>query len=732
GVTRHAAVAVDDAAQSLGSRLFDDDDTPSDTDEPVDEAESSDATTDAPGGVSDADEVDEAAEAGADTPESSPSSRAESPDPPTGEEESESADLAGGRATTMPPSEETRRTRTEGWDPSLAERYTLDEEECPNLAELGRNITREAAEGRIDRIVGRDEEITQLIDIVGKRRANNPILFGEPGVGKTAIVEGLAREFVRMASDDNDLGRRAIIELELGRVLSGTQMRGALSERLLGIKQEVEAAQGDIIVFLDEIHGWMDAGGSDGGDAAGELKTAMARGRFPCIGATTNDEFREFIEADPAFERRFQNVLVDEPDTETAIEINEGIQPHYEDHHDVEYTDDALAASVRMSRRYIHDRRLPDKAISVLDLAGSRAARRGNDTVGRREIAEVVAETAGLPIDRLTQDDRQRFLDIEKHLRKKIVGQRHVIDTVAEVLRRNYAGFRGNRPIGSLLFLGPTGVGKTETVKVLADFLFHDRDAVVQIDMSEYMKSHSVSRFVGAPPGYVGHGQGGQLTEAIRRRPYQIVLLDELEKAHKDVLNVLLQLFEEGTLTDGKGRTVDFSNALIVMTSNLGSDLFSGDEPGGGDGGPIGFGAREVTAERSNDTLEHEHAEVEDDVLQAARDHLSPELWNRIDEKLVFMPLSRSEIADIARLQLENSAERIRDESGIEMEYGSEVIDHLIDNGGYDPELGARPMRQTIQRLVEGTVAREILRGDVERGDTVRVVCEGGEIRCAE
>lgn len=697
-------------AESLGDRLFDDD-------RPGDDGESDEATTDE--SVESDDSADNLL-----AREPSPADQAHEDEADTDDHADAGLDLAGGRATTIPPSEKTRETRTEGWDRDLIESYRLDEEECPHLSELGRNLTREAAEGGIDRIVGRDDEITKLIDIVGKRRANNPILIGEPGVGKTAIVEGLARQFVEMGADGNALGQRAIIELELGRVLSGTQLRGALSERLMGIKEEVEAAEGDIIVFLDEIHGWIEAGGSDGSDATGELKTAMARGRFPCIGATTNDEFREFIESDAAFERRFQTVLVEEPDTPTAIEITEGIQPHYEDHHGVDYTDEALEASVRMSRRYIHDRRLPDKAISVMDLAGSRAARRGTDEVGRRQIAEVVAESAGLPVDRLTQDDRQRFLEIEDYLRDEIVGQRHVIDTASEVLRRNYAGFRGNRPIGSLLFLGPTGVGKTETVKVLADFLFHDRDAVVQIDMSEYMKSHSVSRFVGAPPGYVGHGQGGQLTEAIRRRPYQIVLLDELEKAHPEVLNVLLQVFEEGTLTDGKGRTVDFSNALIVMTSNLGSETFI-DNDEASQAGPIGFGNREVTAERSrNDTAEH------DEVLEAARDHLTPELWNRIDETLVFSPLSRDEIADIAQLQLQDSAERIRDESGIDMEYDSGVIDHLIENGGYDRELGARPMRQTIQRLVEGKVAREILRGEADRGDTVRVVRRDGELCC--
>ena len=689
-----------DAADSLGARLFGRD---SSEDRPTKKPRSNRASK-----------------------ESDDESQRDETSPEEEASEARSPDLAGGRATTMPPSEATRRRRTEDLDPDLAEAYELDEEECPNLKEFGRNITREAVEGRIDRIVGRDQEITKLIDIVGKRRSNNPILVGEPGVGKTAIVEGLARAFVEMASKGKELGERAIIELELGRVLSGTHLRGALSERLLGIKEEVEAADGDIIVFMDEIHGWLDAGGSDGGDAAGELKTAMARGQFPCIGATTNDEFREFVEADPAFERRFQVVLVDEPDSETALEIAQGIQPHYEDHHDVAYTDEALTAAVRMSRRYIHDRRLPDKAIGVLDLAGSRAARKENDNVGRRQIVEVVAESAGLPVDRLTQDNRKRFLEIEEHIDDKIVGQRHVIETVAEVLRRNYAGFRGNRPIGSLLFLGPTGVGKTETVKVLADFLFHDREAVVQVDMSEYMKSHSVSRFVGAPPGYVGHDRGGQLTEAIRRRPYQIVLLDEVEKAHRDVLNVLLQLFEEGTVTDGKGRAVDFSNTLVIMTSNLGAEVFDNHRETQRSE-RIGFGAKS----RDSSTSQESHDQLTEDALTAAKEHFTPELWNRMDEKLVFTPLSRDEIGQIARIQLQKSADRIREESEIELEFGRGVIDHLIDNGGYDPELGARPMRQTIQRVVEGTVAREVLQGTIARGDTVRVVRRNGEITCA-
>ena len=690
-----------DAAQSLGSRLFDRE------------------------GDADEDEQEEPAE-DANEPEVEPDGTTDESTPPSPEfdPDGEEPNLAGGRATTIPPGERRSEGRNTLWDSSISEFYELREEEFPNLVEFGRNLTLEAALGRIDKVIGRERETMKLIDIVGKRRANNPILIGEPGVGKTAIVEGLARRFVEMATDGNELGHRVVVELELGRILSGTHLRGALSERLLGIKEEVEDAEGDVIVFLDEIHAWLDAGGSDGSDAAGELKTAMARGRFPCIGATTNEEFRQFVESDPAFERRFQVVLVEEPSIDTSIEITEGIRPYYEDHHGVAYEETALEAAVRMSRRYIHDRRLPDKAISVLDLAGSRAARIGDGTVGRRDIAEVVAESAGLPVDRLTQDDRERFLNIEGELREQIVGQRHVIETVSEVLRRNYAGFRGSRPIGSLLFLGPTGVGKTETVKALADFLFHDRDAIVQIDMSEYMKSHAVSRFVGAPPGYVGHDQGGQLTEAIRRRPYQIVLLDEIEKAHPDVLNVLLQLFEEGQLTDGKGRTVDFSNALVVMTSNLGADIFP-EQMIEASAPRIGFGQRDDSPNESDN-----RQEIADKVLDKAKGHFSPELWNRIDEKLVFDSLSRQEVSEIAELQLGDSADRIAQESGIALSFDQNVIDFLIDNGGYDPELGARPMRQAIQRLVEGTVARHILRGEAERGDTIRVVEEDDELTC--
>jgi ATP-dependent Clp protease ATP-binding subunit ClpC len=609
-------------------------------------------------------------------------------------------------------------------DPVLAARYRLDDEDFPYLTKFGRNLTEEAALGRIDAVIGRDSEIAQLIDILGKRRSNNPLLVGEPGVGKTAIVEGLARRFVEMARNGQAAGERTIIELEMGRLLSGTHLRGAFSERLLGIKDEVAQAHGSVVVFLDEIHGWMSAGaGGDGGDAAGELKTALARGRFPCIGATTQDEFRKFIETDSAFERRFQQVTVEEPDEETAVQIVEGVRPQYERHHGVCFSAEAVRAAVSLSVRYIHDRQLPDKAIGVLDLAGSRASRRGSDgnIVDRVAVAEVVADVARIPVERLTRSQSERFLKMESFLARGVIGHSDVVRTISELLRRNYAGFRSHRPIGSLLFLGPTGVGKTEMVKVLADFLFHDREAIVRLDMSEYMEAHSVSRLIGSPPGYVGYDQGGQLTEALRKRPYQVVLFDEVEKAHADVLNLLLQLFDEGRLTDGRGRVVDFSNALVVMTSNLGASVF--EEESRHSGAPIGFSQWRRPGETPGD-----REVLREPVLSAAREHFTPELWNRIDERLVFLPLSKGEVADIARLQLADSQRRLHEESGIEMSYEPDLIDHLIDHGGYDQKLGARPMRQTIQRLVEGAVAREILTGNVRPGGRLLVGVSGGKV----
>lgn len=608
-------------------------------------------------------------------------------------------------------------------DEELAQEYELDGDDYPLLKKFGRNLTVDAALGLIDSVVGRESEIAQLIDILGKRRSNNPLLVGEPGVGKTAIVEGLACKMVALARKGSPFGKRKIIELEMGRILSGTHLRGAFSERLLGIKDEVAAGEGDVIVFLDEIHTWIGAGtGGDGGDAAGELKTALARGKFPCIGATTHDECRRFVESDPAFERRFQKVTVDEPDEETAMKIVDGVREHYERHHGVAFSADAVAAAVSLSVRYVHDRQLPDKAIGILDLAGSRASRKGIVEVRREDVARVVADVAGLPADRLTGSEGARFLEMETFLSAGVIGHREVVERIAELLRRNYAGFRSQRPIGSLLFLGPTGVGKTEMVKVLADFLFHDRDAIIRLDMSEFMEAHSVSRLIGAPPGYVGHDQGGQLTEAVRKRPYQVVLFDEIEKAHHDVLNLLLQLFEEGRLTDGRGRQVDFSNALVVMTSNLGAEVFQKESRR--NSGSIGFSSA-FSPERESD---RNRQQLQEEALESAQRHFTPELWNRIDERLVFLPLRRDEVVRIAALQLADSTRRLFEESQIDMVVHPDVVEYLIANGGYDKKFGARPMRQTIQRLVEGAVAREILSGAVKRGGRIEVAVEGAEI----
>jgi ATP-dependent Clp protease ATP-binding subunit ClpC len=609
----------------------------------------------------------------------------------------------------------------------LEELYTLSDKKYPTLLKLGRNLSLEALQGRFDGLIGRGSEVSQLIDILNKRRSNNPLLVGPPGVGKTAIVEGLALALVGAQGEASGLGDRVLVELEMGRLLSGTQLRGSFAERLNAIKDEVLKAEGKIVIFLDELHTWIGAGASgDGGaDAAGELKAALARGRFPCIGATTLDEYKKYIEGDPAFRRRFQVVEVSEPSDEVAIEILRGVLSAYEVHHKVRYDDEAVTAAVQLSRRYIPDQRLPDKAIGLLDLAGSRARRTERAAVDRVVVAEVVSEQTGVPLDKLLMKDRDRFLRMEEQLATSLIGHRGVIRRVCQVIRRNYAGFQSGRPIGSFLFLGPTGVGKTELVKVLADFLFRDRNAIVRLDMSEFREVHAVSRLIGAPPGYVGYDQGGQLTEAVRRRPYQIILLDEVEKAHPEVLNVLLQLLDDGRLTDGRGRTVDFSNTVVIMTSNLGSELFSESLQDVMRKARIGFArgdAREVAAAGD---------EAAPQVIAQARASLSPELWNRIEERLVFGPLSREEVTQIARLQFQDSARRLAAERDIYMEADDSLYPLLVDQGGYDPRLGARPMRQTLQRLVEAQVSEMILQGRVNAGDTLVIRAEDGALRFA-
>ncbi|MBN1946610.1 MAG: AAA family ATPase [Bradymonadales bacterium] len=589
-------------------------------------------------------------------------------------------------------------------------RFELPAEEFPCLTQFGRNLTAEAACGQVDTVIGREKEIWQLVDILNKRRSNNPILVGDPGVGKTAIALGLA-SLLTSDQPPEGLKDRILIELEAGRLLSGTGLRGSLAERLIALREEVEKAKGRVIVLLDEIHRWIGTGsGGDGPDGTGELKPALARGSFPCIGTTTHDEYRRCIANDPAFARRFQLIRVEEPTVEQTVAILVGVRDRYTEHHGVSFSDKALEAAARLSHRYIGERSNPDKALGVLDLAGSKARRQGLELVDETVVAEVVGEMAGIPPAKLLMSDRERFLAMEEYLMKSIVGHERNLARIAHVLRRNYAGFVSGRPIGSFLFLGPTGVGKTETAKVLADFLFQSRDAVTALDMSEFGEAHSVSRLIGSPPGYVGFDAGGQLTEAVRRYPYQIVLFDEIEKANQAVLNLLLQILEEGRLTDSRGQVVDLCNTVVIMTSNLGGEEATETQ------GAVGFGRSQSEGQRG------------ERVLQTARRALPPELWNRIDEPLVFEPLTRPQVERIAHLQLQQSSQRLLEEKGIGFAVTPAVVDFLIRHGGYDTKLGARPLRRAVERYVEGPIADLILRGDVLPPAQIQVEVEGEEL----
>ncbi|MCP4678389.1 MAG: ATP-dependent Clp protease ATP-binding subunit [Deltaproteobacteria bacterium] len=577
----------------------------------------------------------------------------------------------------------------------------LPKDRFPLLSSIGRNYTKAAFDGQLDEIIGRTQEMERMADVLNKRRANSPCLVGPAGVGKTAIVEGLA---LRLSQGEvPGLEERVIIEIRPADLLAGTSVRGALSERLSQLRAEVVDSRGRVILFFDEIHALL--GSNDGAEAIQELKTALGRGELPCIAATTNEEYARQIEVDSALARRFTPVEVSEPSESDAIRILEGVEPAYREHHDVEFSSEALSAAVKLSSRYINDRALPDKAIALMDLAGARARRSGAEKVEASDVAHVLASQIDVPFERLAASDHERLLNLETELAANIIGHRHVLSALGETLRRNAAGFRTGRPIGSFLFLGSTGVGKTETAKALANFLFPGGGAMVRIDMSEFSEGHAVARLIGAPPGYIGHEEGGQLTQAVRRRPYCLVLLDEVEKAHPDVLKVLLQVLDDGRLTDGMGRTVPFENTVIVMTSNLGSDLRVHRRH-------VGFGAA-----RKTDAV----IDVTQSILTAVREAMPPELWNRIDEPLVFEPLEKEEVAQIAEMMLRNVSNQLHEEHGIAIELGEGAIDALITAGGYDPDLGARPMRRTVQRLVEGPVARMVLAGDVLPGDIVEV-----------
>ncbi len=592
---------------------------------------------------------------------------------------------------------------------AVSGKWQLDPRTFPLLTSLGKNLTALAREGKLDPVVGRAREIDEVIDVLGKRRTNNPVLLGEPGVGKTAVVEGVAQQLAMLKGP---LGERMIIELDMGTLVAGTQLRGSFSERLNALKDEVKNAA-RVVVFIDEVHTLMGAGSTGDGpqDAANELKAAMSRGEFPCIGATTHDEYRKHLANDPALERRFTPVVVNEPSVPDTVYILNGVIGRYEQHHRLKYQPEALQAAASMSAKYITDRFLPDKAISVLDLAGSRCHREGRTVVEPQDVARVIAKLAQLPEERLLMNDSARLLSMESDLRKRVIGHEEVIDRVAKVVRRNYAGFSSRRPMGSFLFLGPTGVGKTEMARGLADVVFGSRDAMIRIDMSEMSEGHGVSRLIGAPAGYVGFGEGGQLTEPVRRKPSSVVVLDEIDKANREVLMLLLQVLEEGRLTDGKGRHIDFSNTIVILTTNLGAEAFNQKSRS------MGFGAEsaEVSGEKAASDI--------------ARKSLPPELWNRIDERCAFKPLREIEVAKIASLLLAESSKRLHSEKGIAYEATDEVVGHLLKSGGFDPALGARPMRQTVQRLVEGPLAERILAGDFAEGDRVRVELLAGQLQ---
>jgi len=588
--------------------------------------------------------------------------------------------------------------------------FSLDARMYPTLAKLGRNLTEMASLGRIDDVIGRDAEIERLLDVLARRRSNNPILVGPPGVGKTAIVEGLARRLANGGKGVRGLEGTIIVELSAGGLVSGTGVRGALSERMRRLQFEVKRAEGKIILFIDEVHALF-TGGDSPDDLAHELKASLARGELPCIGATTDVEYRKYVERDAALARRFSPIHIAEPTPEDAIEIIRGIAPRYEVHHGIAYDGSAVDSSVELSVRYMPEQSLPDKAIGLLDLAGARIRRRGGAVVDREAIAQVVAEKVRVPVERLLVTDSEKLLELESHLAEHVVGHPDVMGSISDALRKGAAGFHGQRPLATFLFLGPTGVGKTETARALNE-LFFMGCAMTRIDMSELSESHAIAKLVGAPPGYIGHDTGGQLTEAIRHRPYQLVLLDEIEKAHVDVLQSLLPLLEDGRLTDGKGRTVDCTHTIIVMTSNLGAQESTRGSSS------IGFHGAADGAERGLSAA-----------VAAARRALPPELWNRIDEPLFFGPLSRDEVAEIARRMVAGVAGQLQERQGVLLEVDDSAIDALVALGGYDAELGARPMRRAIGRMIEAPLAAAILAGDFQREERIVVVGDADGLR---
>jgi ATP-dependent Clp protease ATP-binding subunit ClpC len=634
----------------------------------------------------------------------------------------------------------------------------------PVLDEFGRDLTALARDGDLDPVIGREDEIERVIQILSRRKKNNPVLIGEPGVGKTAIVEGLATRIVENNVPEALTGKR-LLTLDLSAVVAGTKYRGQFEERMRMIVEEIRKND-DVVIFIDELHTIVGAGAAEGAiDASNMLKPALARGELQCIGATTLSEYRKHVEKDGALERRFQTIMVDAPSVEETIEIIQGLKDRYEEHHHVTIKEEAIVAAARLADRYISDRYLPDKAIDVID-EGCAMVRLRHSTlppdireleakmtemrtekeaaIERQEfetaaryrdrerehrlkveeakerwralteqeenvltvddVAYIVSKTTGIPVDRLEQEEFEKLLRMEDDLHKRVVGQDEAVGVVTRAIRRSRLGVKDlKRPIGSFIFLGPTGVGKTELAKALAEFLFEDEEAIIRVDMSEYMEKHTVSRLVGAPPGYVGYEEGGQLTERVRRKPYSVVLLDEIEKAHPDVFNVLLQIMEDGRLTDNIGRTVDFRNIVLIMTSNIGARQIK-------DGGGIGFGAAPGEAS---------YEEIKKTVMTEVKKLFNPEFLNRVDEVIVFHPLEKSHLRSIVTLMINELKHRI-EEHMLELYFTDDANDFLMEKG-YDPTFGARPLRRTIQKYVEDPLVEKLLREDLHPGDTVAI-----------
>ncbi|MBE9213485.1 ATP-dependent Clp protease ATP-binding subunit [Plectonema cf. radiosum LEGE 06105] len=638
------------------------------------------------------------------------------------------------------------------------------------LEEFGRNLTKLAAEGKLDPVVGREKEIERTVQVLGRRTKNNPVLIGEPGVGKTAIAEGLAQRIFNQDVPDI-LQDKQVISLDMGSIVAGTRFRGDFEERIKKIIQEIRSA-GNIIIVIDEIHTLVGAGGMEGGmDAANILKPALARGELQCIGATTLDEYRKHIERDAALERRFQPIKIGEPSVQETVEILQGLRGAYEQHHNLTISDDALVAAAELSDRYISDRFLPDKAIDLVDEAGSRvrlrnsmisenrdlkrqivaAAKQKNEAVklqdfdraaelrdkeleleaqlqeaqagesvnrpvvNEEDIAQIVSSWTGVPVNKLTESESEVLLHLEDTLHQRLIGQEQAVSAVAKAIRRARVGLKNpNRPIASFIFSGPTGVGKTELAKSLASYFFGSEESMIRLDMSEYMERHTVSKLIGSPPGFVGYDEGGQLTEAVRRKPYSVILFDEIEKAHPDIFNMLLQMLDDGHLTDAKGRKVDFKNTLIILTSNIGSRVI---EKGGGG---LGFDLE--------NEAEANYNRIKTLVNEELKNYFRPEFLNRLDEIIVFTQLKKDEIKEIAEILLKEVTSRLA-EKEISLQI-SESFKNLVVQEGYNPSYGARPLRRAIMNLLEDSLAEAMLSGQIAQGDTAVVdVDDDGKVR---